>query len=123
MRSNHSKLWKSRRSSLGKKESRLQSELETVSSAFEGKARNVLIGVAIVGVAAIAIKMATSSKKKKENPKTKKKENPQKEKIVARSSVSVKNMVLEKLITTVLSIFLSQLGQILKPSKPPEDKD
>ena len=113
MSSDHSKLWKTKKSLLGKKESRLQDELESVSSAFEGQAKKILIGVAIVGVAAIAVGIAiNSSKKKKAGSEDKKKDKPQK--VVAKSSV--KNVLLERITTTVLSIILSQLGNFLKSS-------
>ncbi len=118
MSNDHSKLWKSRKSSLGKKESELQGELETVSNAFEGQAKKVLIGVAIVGVAALAIGLAiNSSKKSKNSSKSKKKEKQKPEKVVAKPSLSVKNLLMEKVIATVLSILLAQVTTMLKPSK------
>lgn len=118
MSSGHSKLWQSKKSSLGEKESRLENELESVSSAFEGQAKKILIGVAIVGIAAFAVGMAISaSKKKKDSTKEKKKEKPNKEKEVAKSSVSVKTMLLEKIAATALSLLLTQLGNYLKSTK------
>ncbi|MBV6639460.1 MAG: hypothetical protein KI791_02025 [Cyclobacteriaceae bacterium] len=122
MSNDHSKIWKSRKSSLGKKESQLQGELESVSSAFEGQAKRILIGVAIVGIAAFAIGMAIkSSKKDKQESKSKKKNKP--EKVIAKTSPSVKNVLIEKIITTVLSLLLSQLGHFLKSSKSEAKKD
>ncbi len=123
MASEHSKLWKSRRSLLGKKETQLQSELESVSSSFEGKAKNVLIGVAIVGVAAFTIGMAINASRKNKKPsKARKKETQPKEKVVTKSS-GFKNILLEKIIATVLGILLSRLTDTLKSSNTKKEQD
>ena len=125
MKSNHSRLWKSRRSSLGKKESQLESELESVSSVFEGKAKTILIGVAVVGVAALVIGIATrSSGKKKSNSKKdpNKGESKSEIKIVEKSSFSFKNVLLEKITVAILSYLVTQLGHILAPNKTEENK-
>lgn len=126
MKSNHSRLWKSRRSSLGQKESQLENELENVSSAFEGKAKTVLIGVAVIGVAALAIGFATrsSGKKKADSKKTKEDDKSQPEvKVVEKSSFSLKNILLEKITVAVLSFLITQLGQTLAPKKSEETEE
>ncbi|XOV92888.1 MAG: hypothetical protein ACFHWX_22155 [Bacteroidota bacterium] len=125
MKSSHSRLWKSRRSSLGKKESQLENELESVSSVFEGKAKTVLIGIAVVGVVAIGIGIATrsSGKKKGDYKKDQKKGESQPEvKIVEKSTFSFKNVLLEKITVAILSYLVTQLGHILASNKTEENK-
>ncbi len=122
----HSRLWKSRRSSLGKKESQLEGELETVSSDFEGKAKNILIGVAVVGVVVLGITLAArSSKKKKEKPQAtgKKEKEANTNKTVVKRSFSFKNILIEKVTMAVLSFILTQIGHLIASAKAQETEN
>lgn len=121
--SSHSTLWNKKRDSLRKREAQIESDLESASSDFEGKATKILIGAAVIGFVALSITYAArgSGKQKSASPKHKAKSGKKEKEVNA--FADFRSVLINKITTTLLSFLVTYLGNLMAtPSKQKEEE-
>lgn len=121
--SSHSALWNKKRDSLRKREAQIESDLESASSDFEGKATKILIGAAVIGFVALGITYALRGSGKKKSATPKHKAKPGKKEKVVNASADFRSVLINKITTTLLSFLVTYLGNLMAtPSKQKEEE-